>query len=59
MKLAFVRRPIEAIMEKRSLDLPGPIIWSTMDFEKREAVYLIETDQGVEVPEVDAWETTL
>ena len=54
MKLALIRRPIEESYARREgAPLPGRVIWTDRDYVNREIVYLVEIEDGVEIPEID------
>lgn len=53
MKLAIVERPLEEMTQPNTPPLPGLLVWSRIDYYRRVAVYLIQHDDGVDVPVID------
>jgi hypothetical protein len=53
MKLAVIRRPIESTYSRsKGGMLPGRVIYTEHDFINREIIFLIEHDDGLEIPEI-------
>lgn len=50
MKLAILERQLEDVGKPNGSALPGHLLWSTFDYHRRVAVYLIQHDDGVEIP---------